>query len=555
MKGTPQTRSSLVQLVLGAGTGHPRSSYYMMNPSRSACWRRCCLGQAMSDPQSLNIYSLVDLAAPPAGERVFISHRRTDKPEAVASVLGAQGVHYWFDRDDEDVRRAADSGMAGEQALVHSIERGIRHCSQMLGLLSAKTRGSWWVPYEIGFSRSQQAQTSYLVLNSIREMHELPEYARLAANYWSIDELVRWAASLAGGHVQAVAAPLDEALVAALEQFVPRQPPEPVISELSGQALAAIGQLFDTRTQEALRLTSAEKFKWLPTAGGLVRDLAYDLYAPLAFYQLCASTLAGPEREVLGWIYHSLTWHYDLAQVAPRLEYHPEEPGWRHRRYAEPASSWLQGLSLEQLNERLRRFFIVPDMSQSLRLATREEFKAEFDRVLRSGTKHDQRSLGVLVNPLFGFTPRGRPVFWRVLALQDLLHSRLAGRSAKALFEDSLIYEIEQFVRERKIDLAAVGYLFTGHRGPVNAVAAAELAGHPVAISGGDMTVRVWDLATDAPVGDPFTGHGGPVNAVAVTELAGRPMVISGGDDKTVRVRDLTAVLRSIPRSPAATTQ
>ena len=89
----------------------------------------------MSDPQSLNIYSLVDLAAPPAGERVFISHRRTDKPlaEAVASVLGAQGVHYWFDRDDEDVRRAADSGMAGEQALVHSIERGIRHCSQMLG--------------------------------------------------------------------------------------------------------------------------------------------------------------------------------------------------------------------------------------------------------------------------------------------------------------------------------------------------------------------------------------------------------------------------------------
>ncbi len=99
----------------------------------------------MNDPQSLNIYSPTALPDLPAVERVFISHRRADKPlaEAVAAVLGAQGVHYWFDRDDEDTRRAAESGMAGEQALVYSIERGIRHCSQLLGLLSARTRGSW----------------------------------------------------------------------------------------------------------------------------------------------------------------------------------------------------------------------------------------------------------------------------------------------------------------------------------------------------------------------------------------------------------------------------
>jgi hypothetical protein len=36
-----------------------------------------------------------------------------------------------------------------------------------------------------------------------------------------------------------------------------------------------------------------------------------------------------------------------------------------------------------------------------------------------------------------------------------------------------------------------------------------------VAISGSDdRAVRVWDLASGAPVGYPFTGHGGPVNAV-----------------------------------------
>ena len=46
-------------------------------------------------------------------------------------------------------------------------------------------------------------------------------------------------------------------------------------------------------------------------------------------------------------------------------------------------------------------------------------------------------------------------------------------------------------------------------------MAAAELDGRPVVISGSDdQTVRVWDLATGAPVGAPFTGHDGTVNAV-----------------------------------------
>jgi hypothetical protein len=408
----------------------------------------------MSDSQSLNIYSPEDLPADvlPAGERVFISHRRTDKPlaKAVATVLRAQRLPYWFDQDDEDTRRAADLGMAGDQVLVHSIERGIRHCTQMLGLLSAATRGSWWVPYEIGFSRSQGAPTSYLVLESIREMEELPEYARLAANYWSVDELVRWAASLAGGHLQATAEPLGGPLIAKLEQFVPRQPPEPTISQLSARALAAIRQLLDRRTQEALQLTSTEEFIWLPTLGGPIRDLTYDLYAPLAFYQLRSSTLARFERDLLARIYQAVTWHYDLAEIPPRLNYHPEEPGWPSRRYVEPESSWLQGLSMEQLTERLSRFFIVSDMDQSQRQATREEFKAEFDRVLRSGAEHDQRLLGVLVNPVFGFNPRKRPVFCRVLALQYLLHCQLVGRSPRGLFEDSLIDQIKQFALNLK---------------------------------------------------------------------------------------------------------
>jgi WD40 repeat protein len=52
--------------------------------------------------------------------------------------------------------------------------------------------------------------------------------------------------------------------------------------------------------------------------------------------------------------------------------------------------------------------------------------------------------------------------------------------------------------------------------------------------------VRVWDLTTGTPLGDPLTGHTGEVSAVAAAEVDGRPVVISGSNDRTVRVWDLT---------------
>src|SRR5262249_13130222 len=104
-----------------------------------------------SDP--FNLYSPDDRPiwdSPPV-ERVFISHRSFDKPvaTAIAAALASIGVHYWFDEEDQDTRRAAALGMVGDLALIHAIERGIRHSTRVLGLLSASTRGSWWVPYEI----------------------------------------------------------------------------------------------------------------------------------------------------------------------------------------------------------------------------------------------------------------------------------------------------------------------------------------------------------------------------------------------------------------------
>ncbi len=68
-----------------------------------------------------------------------------DKPvaRAIASVLSSLHVHYWLDEEDEDLQRAAALGMLGDKGLVHAIERGVRHATALLGLVSSRTAGSW----------------------------------------------------------------------------------------------------------------------------------------------------------------------------------------------------------------------------------------------------------------------------------------------------------------------------------------------------------------------------------------------------------------------------
>jgi hypothetical protein len=82
--------------------------------------------------------------------------------------------------------------------------------------------------------------------------------------------------------------------------------------------------------------------------------------------------------------------------------------------------------------------------------------------------------------------------------------------------------------------------VLTGHDGPVRVLATGRLDGRPIVVSGGqDATVRVWDVATGAPVGAPMTGHTDAVHGLATAQLLGRAVAVSAADDGTVRVWDL----------------
>ncbi|MGV9383508.1 WD40 repeat domain-containing protein, partial [Nonomuraea sp. NPDC003707] len=72
-----------------------------------------------------------------------------------------------------------------------------------------------------------------------------------------------------------------------------------------------------------------------------------------------------------------------------------------------------------------------------------------------------------------------------------------------------------------------LGKPLTGHTGYVSAVAIGTLNGKTIAVSGGNGTLRVWDLATGKQLGELLTGHTDKVLAVAVGTLNGKTIAVS----------------------------
>jgi hypothetical protein len=72
-----------------------------------------------------------------------------------------------------------------------------------------------------------------------------------------------------------------------------------------------------------------------------------------------------------------------------------------------------------------------------------------------------------------------------------------------------------------------------GHTRAVNAVACTNVDGIPLAITGGDREVLVWNLRTGRQHAA-LTGHTRSVNAVACTRVDGIPVAIAGGDGEVL---------------------
>lgn len=120
--------------------------------------------------------------------KVFVSHQRADS-ELAAAVAGRLRLHHsiecYLDLIDPD------SGSKGDDLGEH-IRDELGKCTQLMAVVSSNTKGSWWVPWEIGVATEKdQPIATYAGDNSalpeylkkwpyLRSNHDLDIYAQTA---------------------------------------------------------------------------------------------------------------------------------------------------------------------------------------------------------------------------------------------------------------------------------------------------------------------------------------------------------------------------------------
>ena len=127
---------------------------------------------------------------------IFISHRQADSQTALAiayALMEIADVDVYLDSFNPDLARAGSA-----DAVTGVIDFGLNACTHLLAVISNKTRGSWWVPYEIGIAKFRPVPRALVLLEEVRE---LPEYLRLTDILKDKIEISSWAKNLPGSRV------------------------------------------------------------------------------------------------------------------------------------------------------------------------------------------------------------------------------------------------------------------------------------------------------------------------------------------------------------------
>ena len=133
------------------------------------------------------------LAAAPSTPCIFISHKREDSEMAkvVASNLIEMNVDVWLD----DLERLPEqpSTPAEHLKLTEAIETGLQSSTHLLALVTPHTKGSWWVPFEIGSCRALRRGLAFLLH---RDVSDIPSYMVVGESLVDKEALFAWAEKL-----------------------------------------------------------------------------------------------------------------------------------------------------------------------------------------------------------------------------------------------------------------------------------------------------------------------------------------------------------------------
>ncbi len=122
----------------------------------------------------------------PSEPCIFLSHRSTDKAAVrkIGEYIMSKGIDVYLDADDPNLQRA---DLANDhKAITAAIELGIANSTDLLAYLTANTKESPWVPYEIGFAKRNG---NYLAAMKAKDLTRLPSYLEIVRQINGIAEL------------------------------------------------------------------------------------------------------------------------------------------------------------------------------------------------------------------------------------------------------------------------------------------------------------------------------------------------------------------------------
>jgi hypothetical protein len=348
---------------------------------------------------------------------VFISHAHEDKAEVaspLAKALNGHGLRVWIDETEltlgDSLRRKIDEGLTASRFGVVILSESFfakRWPQSELSALWARESGIDKVLLPVWHQITRERVSSFSPLLADRLAVSTDQ---------GIDRVVTEIIKVAGGSRNISEQQLKERYSERFDFPLPRV----------AEAKSAIRELSERVTWRSLipENDMSKDNVWMGNASPNTVSLLYRLYAPIALFRQVSYAL---ERSLatftheskirfclLESIFYALTNEVQVAASGVPLPYSPRVPQWRQRRKEIPQRYWWQGISDERFDETMPLFIQKTGGSDLPVVVDLGSFQQSYVYAYNSCGRN-QQALGLLGNALYGFTPRDRPVYWRLL--------------------------------------------------------------------------------------------------------------------------------------------
>lgn len=116
--------------------------------------------------------------------KIFISHKNEDSliAKQLDSKFKLHGINTYLDVIDEQI---SNNG----KALTEHIKNAMSECSDIIVVMSEKTKNSQWVPFEVGMSAQRDMPTVTFLVENV-ELPEFLEYWPRLKDYSDVEKFI-----------------------------------------------------------------------------------------------------------------------------------------------------------------------------------------------------------------------------------------------------------------------------------------------------------------------------------------------------------------------------